>query len=76
MNDSTLPAALADQPHALVERDDVRYTLLGTAHVSQASVAAVKQAIDSGRFDAVAVELDAQRLQSMTDPDALAKLDL
>lgn len=74
----TAPAtdAFADQPVRVVERDGVRYTLLGTAHVSQASVAAVKQAIDSGRFDAVAVELDAQRLQSMTDPDALAKLDL
>ena len=72
-----LPAiAFADQPVRVVERDGVRYTLLGTAHVSQASVAAVKQAIDSGRFDAVAVELDAQRLQAMTDPDALAKLDL
>lgn len=68
--------AFADQPVRVVERDGVRYTLLGTAHVSQASLAAVKQAIDSGRFDAVAVELDAQRLQSMTDPDALTKLDL
>ena len=32
---------LHDQPHAIVERDGVRYTLLGTAHVSQASVDAV-----------------------------------
>jgi len=67
---------LSGQPHRIVERDGVRYTLLGTAHVSQASVAAVEKAIDSGRYDAVAVELDAQRLQAMTDPDALAKLDL
>jgi len=67
---------LSGQPHRIVERDGVRYTLLGTAHVSQASVAAVEKAINSGRFDAVAVELDAQRLQALTDPDALAKLDL
>jgi len=67
---------LSGQPHRIVERDGVRYTLLGTAHVSQASVAAVEKAIDSGRFDAVAVELDAQRLQALTDPDALAQLDL
>ena len=33
--------------------DGVRYTLLGTAHVSQASIEAVRNAIDSGRFDAV-----------------------
>ena len=64
------------QPHAIVERDGVRYTLLGTAHVSKASVDAVRAAIDAGGYDAVAVELDAQRLQSLTDPDALAKLDL
>ncbi len=67
---------LSGQPHRIVERDGVRYTLLGTAHVSQASVAAVEKAIDSGRFDAVAVELDSQRLQALTDPEALAELDL
>ncbi len=66
----------AGQPVKVVERDGVRYTLLGTAHVSQASVDAVEKAIDSGRFDAVAVELDPQRLQALTNPDALAKLDL
>lgn len=64
------------QPHEVVERDGVRYTLLGTAHVSQASVEAVRDAVQSGAFDAVAVELDPQRLQAMTDPDALAKMDL
>jgi pheromone shutdown-related protein TraB len=64
------------QPHAVVERDGVRYTLLGTAHVSKASVDAVREAIADGGFDAVAVELDPQRLASMTDPDALARLDL
>lgn len=73
---AALDAVLADQPHAIVERDGVRYTLLGTAHVSQASVEAVRDAIDSGAFDAVAVELDPQRLQALTDPDALARLDL
>lgn len=69
-------ALFAGQPYRIVERDGVRYTLLGTAHVSLASVAAVERAIDSGRFDAVAVELDPQRLQALTDPDALTKLDL
>lgn len=64
------------QPHAIVERDGIAYTLLGTAHVSQASVDAVRTAIDSGEFDAVAVELDAQRHAAMDDPDQMAKLDL
>lgn len=77
--ETTAPAShapLADQPHAIVERDGVRYTLLGTAHVSKASVDAVHAAIDSGAYDTIAVELDAPRLASLTDPDALAKLDL
>src|SRR5690606_35633770 len=64
------------QPHAVVERNGVRYTLLGTAHVSHASVEAVREAIISGGFDAVAVELDEQRLKAMGDPDAVASLDL
>lgn len=67
---------LEGQPHAVVERDGVRYTLLGTAHVSKASVDAVDRAISHGGFDAIAIELDAPRLQSLTDPDALARLDL
>src|SRR5690606_6791282 len=56
-------AGWREQPHAIVERDGVRYTLLGTAHVSHASVQAVREAIGSGAFDAVAVELDEQRLK-------------
>ncbi len=69
-------AFLAGQPFQIVERNGVRYTLLGTAHVSRASVDAVVAAIAEGGFDAVAVELDAQRLHALNDPDALAKLDL
>ena len=70
------PAYLAGQPHAVVEREGVRYTLLGTAHVSKASVDAVRAAIDSGAFDSVAVELDEGRLRAINDPAAMAKLDL
>jgi pheromone shutdown-related protein TraB len=75
---TTLDPVLAStrQPTAIVERDGVRYTLLGTAHVSKASVDAVRAAIASGTFDEIAVVLDPQRLQGLTDPDSLAKLDL
>lgn len=72
----TVPDGLQDQPHAIVERDGVRFTLLGTAHVSQASVDAVEAALASGRYDTIAVELDTQRHRALTDPDALSKLDL
>ncbi|MCL6618925.1 MAG: TraB/GumN family protein [Thermomonas hydrothermalis] len=72
-----MPAAgFAGQPVIEVERDGVHYTLLGTAHVSRASVDAVCQAIDSGQFDAVAVELDTQRHKALTQPNAMAELDL
>ncbi|HWS79119.1 MAG TPA: TraB family protein, partial [Thermomonas sp.] len=70
------PDAFAGQPIVEIERDGVHYTLLGTAHVSKASIDAVRMAIDSGRFDAVAVELDDQRHKALTNPDALAQLDL
>jgi pheromone shutdown-related protein TraB len=80
MTDIPEPAApslaLAGQPTAIVERDGVRYTLLGTAHVSKASVDAVRAAIATGAYDEIAVELDPQRLQGLTDPEVLAKLDL
>lgn len=69
-------AGFAGQPVIEVERDGVHYTLLGTAHVSKASIDAVHAAIDSGQFDAVAVELDEQRHKALTQPDALAQLDL
>jgi pheromone shutdown-related protein TraB len=80
MTDIPEPAApslaLTGQPTAIVERDGVRYTLLGTAHVSKASVDAVRAAIATGAYDEIAVELDPQRLQGLTDPEVLAKLDL
>ncbi|MGH8030265.1 MAG: TraB/GumN family protein [Arenimonas sp.] len=73
---SAAPAFLRDQPHAIVERDGVRYTLLGTAHVSQSSIDAVEAAVASGCFDAIAVELDANRHRALTEPNVLAKMDL
>jgi len=46
--DSTLQvaggaSALSGQPLARITRDGVEYTILGTAHVSRASVAAVRE---------------------------------
>lgn len=74
--EASSPDYLDGQPHAIVERDGVRYTLLGTAHVSKASVEAVTAAVASGAFDTIAVELDANRLRALTEPDLLHKLDL
>lgn len=68
--------ALANQPIARVERDGVEYVLLGTAHVSRASVEAVKALIEREPFDAIAVELCESRARGIRDPEAFAKMDL
>ncbi len=70
------PAALEGQPLEVLERDGARYTILGTAHVSKASAEAVQTLIQTGEFDAVALELDEGRHAALTDPERWAKLDL
>jgi pheromone shutdown-related protein TraB len=69
-------SVLADQPIELIERDGVEYTLLGTAHVSRASVTAVRELIQTRTFDAIAVELCDSRYKALRNPDELYKLDL
>src|SRR5690349_2515041 len=66
----------AGQPIARVRRGDVDYVLLGTAHVSRVSAAAVTAMLEAEPFDAVAVELCEPRYTSMRDPDAFRHLDL
>ncbi|MDZ7704322.1 MAG: TraB/GumN family protein [Trueperaceae bacterium] len=65
-----------EQPTRIVEQGGVRYTILGTAHVSKASADEVERLLASGQFDAVALELDPGRYAAIRDPEALAKLDL
>src|SRR5680860_711057 len=69
-------AQLSEQPMVALELYGVRITLLGTAHVSRSSAQTVTELIASGRFDSVAIELDAGRLAAITDADAYAKTDL
>jgi pheromone shutdown-related protein TraB len=84
LNDSVTPAtsadaardALHDQPVVRVGRDGVEYVLLGTAHVSRASVYAVNALVERESFDAIAVELCESRARGMRDPEAFAKMDL
>lgn len=65
-----------DEPMATIMLGDSRITLLGTAHVSRTSAEKVKELIETGEYDAVAVELCPSRYNSIIDPDALAKMDL
>jgi pheromone shutdown-related protein TraB len=67
---------LAAQPIERVTRDGVEYVLLGTAHVSRASVEAVREILERESFDAVAVELCDPRYKSMRDPESFRNLDL
>lgn len=64
------------QPLRNISRDGVRYTLIGTAHVSRSSAEAVKQMIDSGNYDLVAVELDESRLKALRGERDWQELDL
>lgn len=70
MNDSLA------QPFADIKLGNTRFRLLGTAHVSRASAAAVSEEIASGDYDHVAVELCGNRHRGMVDPDALGRMDL
>ncbi|NUO73411.1 MAG: TraB/GumN family protein [Frateuria sp.] len=71
-----VPDALLDQPLERLTRDGVEYVVLGTAHVSRASVAAVEALLANEAFDAVAVELCPSRAEGMRNPDAFKQMDL
>lgn len=71
-----ITALAGDQPIAQVRVGTVRFTLLGTAHVSKASADTVEHMIANGGFDAVAIELDAGRYAALSDADRWSKMDL
>jgi len=67
---------IQDQPTREITRDDVRYTLLGTAHVSRTSVDAVTEMAGSGDYDAIAVELCPARHLALTKQQQWREMDL
>jgi len=66
----------SEEPRIDVRLGDSELTLLGTAHVSRASVDKVRELLQGGDYDAVAVELCPSRHQALMDPDTLARMDL
>ncbi|MDX2428605.1 MAG: TraB/GumN family protein [Xanthomonadales bacterium] len=66
----------AEQPTREITRDGVHYVLLGTAHVSRASVTAVTEMAGSGNYDAIAVELCPARHQALTKQQQWKDMDL
>jgi len=71
---STLPATSG--PLKTLTVGNTRYTLLGTAHVSAESADDVTKLIDTGAFDAVAIELCDARHHNMANPEAMGEQDL
>jgi pheromone shutdown-related protein TraB len=66
----------SEQPTREISRDGVDYVLLGTAHVSRASVTAVTEMAGTGDFDAIAVELCPARHQALTKQQQWKEMDL
>jgi pheromone shutdown-related protein TraB len=66
----------SQEPRVDIEVGNARLTLLGTAHVSRASAEKVRELLEEGAYDAVAVELCPSRYNAIIDPDALARMDL
>ena len=60
----------------IIKLADRTIHLVGTAHVSRESVDEVREAIERVRPDAVVVELDANRLEAMTDEERWKRLDI
>jgi pheromone shutdown-related protein TraB len=74
--DAMPEAAGTDQPVRELTRAGVHYVLLGTAHVSRASVAAVTNMASNGKFDAIAVELCPARHLALTRQQQWKDMDL
>lgn len=55
---------------------DKEYILIGTAHVSKLSAEQVKEVIENEKPDAVCVELDEQRYQSLKDENKWKNMDI
>lgn len=73
---SATPAPAPAQPCRDLFVGATRVRLLGTAHVSRASVAAVTAEVTGGDYDVIAVELCDSRYRGMIDPAAIERMDL
>lgn len=70
--ESTQPRENVD----IIEHGGRRFVIVGTAHVSEASVALVESVIAEELPDCVAIELCEARYQALSDPDRWKKMDV
>ncbi|MDQ7008019.1 MAG: TraB/GumN family protein [Acidobacteriota bacterium] len=75
MNEAQPPRA-ASENVTVVESGDKTIHIVGTAHVSRQSVEEVQRVIREIRPETVCIELDANRLQALTDAGRWRKLDI
>ena len=64
------------QTQKVLELNNRKITLIGTAHVSAESISEVENVISDIKPDCVAIELDEKRYESITNPDKYRELDL
>lgn len=60
----------------VIEHEGRRFIIVGTAHVSEASVTLVEQVIAEEHPDCVAIELCEARFKALSDPDRWKKMDI
>lgn len=64
------------QTQKVLELNNRKITLIGTAHVSAESISEVENVISDVKPDCVAIELDEKRYESITNPDKYRELDI
>jgi pheromone shutdown-related protein TraB len=70
------PVAVYPNDVHIIQLDDKKVFLVGTAHISQDSVDLVRQVIETEAPDCVCVELDEKRFASLAERNKFAALDL
>src|SRR5699024_606781 len=74
--DASATAEDSAGPRQVVQHGDTTFTLLGTAHVSRASAEEVRAEIESGQYDAVAIELWDAGHAALTEREEMEQMDL
>lgn len=64
------------QTQKVLELNNRKITLIGTAHVSAESISEVENVISDIKPDCVAIELDEKRYESIINPDKYRELDI
>lgn len=64
------------QTQKVLELNNRKITLIGTAHVSAESISEVENVISDIKPDCVAIELDEKRYESITNPDKYRELNI